>query len=131
MWFLPFVAERVALPPETPIPCLVCKAPSESNLIFAGTVQLAQPGRLRVFNGKTRRTMGFIVPAAFLGVDSSDGKIKNAPVTRAAPGLLARVTYQSVGGRYLVTRVLLLTINQCRELMAAERLSKTASGCPD
>ena len=132
MWFVPvLVDETVAMPLNTPIPCLVCKAETGSMLTFAGTVQLAQPGRLEVFNGKTHQTMGFEVPAEFRGVESSDGTIEDAPVTRADPGLLARVTYRSAGGHHVVTHVLLLTINQCRALMAAERLSKTASECPD
>jgi hypothetical protein len=125
------VAQNVALPPNTPIPCLVCKAETVQTLVFSGTVQLAQPGRIRVFNGKTHQTMGFIVPADFHGVESSDGKITGAAVSRIPPGLLARVTYRTVEDRPTVTRILLLTINQCRSLMAAERLSNTPSDCPD
>jgi hypothetical protein len=132
MWFLPALIDAtVAMPVNTPIPCLVCKAETASTLTFAGTVKLAQPGRLEIFNGKTHQTMRFAVPADFHGVESSDGKIKDAPVTSAQPGLLARVTYRSAGGHNAASRVLLLTINQCRALMAAERLSKTASECPD
>jgi hypothetical protein len=57
--------------------------------------------------------------------------IKNARVASVKPGLLARVSYRTVGDRREPTAVLLLTINQCRELMAAEHISKAASGCPD
>ena len=132
MWFVPaLLAQSVALPPATPIPCLVCKAETLPTLVFSGTVQLAQPGRIRVFNGKTHQTMGFIVPADFRGVDSSDGKITGAAVTRIPPGLLARVTYRTLEDRPTVTRILLLTINQCRSLMAAERLSNSPADCPD
>ena len=132
MWFVPPVAAAsVPLPTNTPIPCLVCKAESQPALVFSGTVTLAEPGRLRVFNGKTHQTMGFLVPADFRGVESSDGKIAGADVSRVPPGLLARITYWTLAGRPIVTRILLLTINQCRSLMAAERLSNSASGCPD
>jgi hypothetical protein len=125
------VAQNVPLPPNTPIPCLVCAAQNAEMLVFSGTVQLTQPGWIRVFNGKTHETMGFIVPADFHGVESSDGKIAGADVTRVPAGLLARITYRTVQARAIVTRILLLTINQCRSLMAAERLNSTASGCPD
>jgi hypothetical protein len=125
------VAQNVPLPPDTPIPCLVCKAETVQTLVFSGTVQLAESGRIRVFNGKTHQTMGFIVPAGFHGVESSDGQIAGAPVSRIPPGLLARVTYRTVEDRRIVTRVLLLTINQCRSLKAAESLSHTPSDCPD
>jgi hypothetical protein len=125
-------AQSVALPPETPIPCLICRVAPAAQLVFSGTVQLAESGRLRVFNGKTRETMGFLVPAGFHGVESSDGKIKDATVTRVSAGLLARVTYRTLADdRLEVTRVLLLTINQCRALVAAERLSDTSADCPD
>ncbi len=73
------------MPPETPIACQVCKP--RPTLIFAGTVKLAQAGRIGVFNGKTHQTMGFTVPADFHGVSSSDGVIKNAAVARVPPGL--------------------------------------------
>jgi hypothetical protein len=127
------LAQSVALPPDTPIPCLVCRSTTQQpELVFSGTVQLAQPGRLRVFDGKTRQTMGFLVPAGFHGVESSDGRIKDAAVTRVPAGLLARVTYRTLANdRHEVTRVLLLTINQCRALVAAERLSATSVDCPD
>jgi hypothetical protein len=132
MWFVPvLVDDTVAMPVNTPIPCLICKAESASTLTFAGTVQLSQSNRLEVFNGKTHQTMRFAVPVGFRGVESSDGKIKDAPVAAAAPGLLARITYNTSGEARTVTRVLLLTINQCRALMAAEHLSKTATDCPD
>lgn len=125
------VTQNVPLPPNTPIPCLVCKMETAQTLVFSGTVQLTQPGRIRVFNGKTHQTMGFIVPADFRGVESSDGKIAGADVTRVPPGLLARITYRTVADQPTVTRILLLTINQCRALMAAERLSNSPSDCPD
>lgn len=128
---IPFFAGAVPLPPNTPIPCLICRTESGPTLTFSGTVQLVLPGRLRVFNGKTHQTMAFIVPAEFRGVESSDGTIKAAAVSTAAPGLLAQVIYRADGGRNEVTRVVLLTINQCRELMAAEHLSDTRSECPD
>jgi hypothetical protein len=132
MWFVPvLVDDTVALPVNTPIPCLICKAETASTLTFSGTVKLAQSDRLEVFNGKSHQTMRFEVPAEFRGVESSDGKIKSAPVATAAPGLLARVTYRTAGELRTVTRVLLLTINQCRALMAAEHLSNTPSECPD
>jgi hypothetical protein len=133
MWFVPmFVAESVPLPPNTPIPCFICAAePSATTQTFSGTVQSVKPGALRVFNGKTHQTMGFTVPADFHGVESSDGKIKGAPLTRVPPGLLARVTYRTASDRRTVTQILLLTIQQCRALMAAERLSNTPAECPD
>jgi len=132
MWFVPvLVDDTVALPVNTPIPCLICKAETASTLTFSGTVKLAQSDRLEVFNGKSHQTMRFEVPAEFRGVESSDGKIKSAPVATAAPGLLARVTYRTAGELRTVTRVLLLTINQCRALVAAERLSNTSVDCPD
>jgi hypothetical protein len=84
-----------------------------------------------VFNGKSHQSMGFEVPADFRGVESSDGKVKGGAVAAVPPGLLARVTYRTEADRRIVTRVLLLTINQCRALVAAERLSKSATDCPD
>ncbi len=132
MWFVPlFFAESVPLPPNTPIPCLICAATPLTALTFSGTVQFVGPGLLRVFNGKTHQTMGFSVPADFRGVTSSDGKIKDAPLDRVPPGLLARVTYRTVAERLVATQVLLLTINQCRALMAAERLNNAPAECPD
>jgi len=132
MWFVPLLlGQSVALPVNTPIPCLICQVEPEA-FVFSGTVQVAQAGQLRVFDDKTRQTMGFTVPDGFRGVDSSDGQIKDAGVTRIPPGLLARVTYRTLdGGRRVVTRVLLVTINQCRALQAAERLSDTSTDCPD
>jgi hypothetical protein len=133
MWFVAalLVAQSVALPPNTPIPCLVCKPSSAEPLTFSGTVQYAESGRLRVFNGKTHQSMGFVIPSGFHAVASSDGKIKDAPLAEARPGLLVRVTYRTRGERREVTGVLLLTLAQCRSLMAAEALSKTPSDCPD
>ena len=132
MWFVPALVDAtVPMPVNTPIPCLICKAETASTLTFAGTVKLAEAGTLEVFNGKTHQTMRFTVPAGFHGVESSDGTVKDAPVTSARPGLLARVTYRSAGGHNVAARVLLLTINQCRALMAAERLSKSPTDCPD
>jgi hypothetical protein len=132
MWFVPaLVDDTVPLPVNTPIPCLICKAETASTLTFSGTVKLAQSNRLEVFDGKSHQTMRFNVPAEFRGVESSDGTVKGAPLASAAPGLLARVTYRTAGEARTVTRVLLLTINQCRALIAAEHLSKTASECPD
>jgi hypothetical protein len=131
MLFAPaLLAAVLTMPPETPIACQVCK--HEATLTFAGTVKRAEPGRLEVFNAKTRRSMGFAIPADFRGVSSSDGVIKDEPVTSARPGLLARVTYRPAGGHQIATSVLLLTINQCRALMAAEKLSHSAdTECPD
>ena len=133
MWFIlaALAGANVPLPVDTPIPCLVCSSPANPAQTFAGTVQLAQPGRIRIFNGKSHQTMGFVVPAGFHAVQSSDGKIKDGPVTSATPGLLVRVTYRSVNGQNQVTGVLLLTINQCRSLEAAEKLSNTRADCPD
>lgn len=128
---IPLLAWSVPLPSNTPIPCLICRPEGAPTLTFSGTVQLVLDGRLRVFNGKTHQTMGFIVPAEFHGVESSDGTIKGGTVASATPGLLARVTYRADGGRNEVTGVLLLTIDQCRELKAAEHLSATRSDCPD
>jgi hypothetical protein len=126
-----FVAEVLSMPPETPIACQVCAAATAQPAIFSGTVRLAEGDRLGIFNGKTHQTMIFTFPAGFHGVSSSDGVIKNARVASVKPGLLARVSYRTVGDRREPTAVLLLTINQCRELMAAEHISKAASGCPD
>jgi hypothetical protein len=132
MWLVPVLVDNtVAMPANTPIPCLICKAETASTLTFSGTVQLAESNRLEVFNGKSHQTMRFAVPADFRGVESSDGSIKAAPMTRVSPGLLARVTYRTSGEARTVTRVLLLTLDQCRALMAAEHISKTASDCPD
>jgi hypothetical protein len=131
MLFVPAaVAEVLMLPPETPIACQVCK--HEETLMFAGMVRLAEGTRLGVFNDKTRQTIAFVVPADFRGVSSSDGVIKNAPLSRVRPGLLARVTYRTVGGDHVPSEVLLLTLNQCRALMAAARLSHAPiTECPD
>jgi len=130
MLFVPVLwAEVLAMPPETPIACQVCK--HEATQTFAGTVRLAQDGRLAVFNPKTRESLGFAVPAGFRGVQSSDGQIKDAGLEHVRPGLLARVTYRTLSGRLVPSEVLLLTINQCRALMAAEKISDAKSGCPD
>jgi hypothetical protein len=132
MWFVPALVDAtVPLPVETPIPCLVCKVEATAMLSFAGTVKLSQPDRLEIFDLKTHETRRFAVPADFRGVESSDGVIKGEAVTRAKPGLLARVTYRAAGGHNQATGVLLLTINQCRALMAAERLSHAPPQCPD
>jgi hypothetical protein len=132
MWFVPALIDAtVPLPDYTPIPCLVCKAEASAILSFAGSVKLSQPDRLDVFDLKTHETRHFTVPPDFQGVESSDGVIKGAPVTRAKPGLLAQVTYRSAGGHNQATRVLLLTINQCRALMAAEVLNQVPAQCPD
>jgi hypothetical protein len=124
-----FLAAVLALPAESPIACQVCS--NTATLTFAGTVSLAQSGRLHVFNGKTHQTMGFSVPAGFAGVQSSDGVVKNATLARVRPGLLARVTYRTIAGERVPTEVLLLTINQCRSLQAAEKLSRAPVDCPD
>jgi hypothetical protein len=133
MWIIAaLLAGSVPLPPNTPIPCFICAtAPSATTQSFSGTVQLVGPELLRVFNGKTHQSMSFTVPADFHGVESSDGKIKGAPLTRVPPGLLARVTYRTASDRRTVTQILLLTIAQCRALMAAEHLSNTPVECPD
>jgi hypothetical protein len=127
---VPFIAEVLTMPPETPIACQVCK--HEPVHTFAGTVQIAEGGRIRIFNGKTHQSMGFAVPENFRGVQSSDGVIKNATLASARPGLLARVTYQTINGRHVPSAVLLLTISQCRALMAAEQISHSKdTDCPD
>lgn len=133
MWPLltALIVATVPLPPETPIPCLVCAAVHPVELTFSGTVKNAQPGRLEVFDLKSHQTMSFPIPPGFHGVESSDGSIAGAPVTRAKPGLLAQVTYRATPGSTAVIKVVLLTINQCRELKAAEKLSNTPSDCPD
>jgi hypothetical protein len=122
-------AEIVSMPAETPIACQVCK--HETTQLFSGTVKLAEGGRLQIFNGKTHQTMGFTVPADFRGVDSSDGVIKGGPLAKAVPGLLARVTYRTIDGHHVPSQVLLLTINQCRALEAAEKIGHVKTGCPD
>lgn len=131
MLFVPAaLADVLPMPPETPIACQVCK--HEATLTFAGTVTQAADGRLGVFDAKTRRTVAFSVPPDFRGVTSSDGVIKNAPLSLARPGLLAQVTYQALGGRNVPSQVLLLTINQCRALVAAAKLSTSKEAtCPD
>jgi hypothetical protein len=133
MWFVPalFVAAVLAMPPETPIACQVCKNANAPAAVFAGTVRLAGDNRLGIFDGKTHQTMIFSFPAGFRGVSSSDGVIKNAGIASIKPGLLARVSYRTVGDHREPTTVLLLTINQCRALMAAEHISKSKSDCPD
>ena len=126
----PFMANRIVMPVETPIACQVCKG--DAPLTFSGTVRQADAGRLGIFNAKTHQSMGFVVPANFRGVTSSDGAIKDAPLDSARPGLLARVTYRTIDGKRVPSQVLLLTIAQCRALMAAERISqKRSSECPD
>ena len=131
MLFVPaLLAAVLTMPPETPIACQVCK--NDAALTFAGTVKRADPGRLEIFDGKTRETMAFAIPADFRGVSSSDGVIKNAAVTSARPGLLARVTYHIAGGHQVPSAVLLLTIEQCRALQAAAKISHANdSACPD
>jgi hypothetical protein len=123
----------LSMPRETPIACQVCK--HEAPLTFAGTVKRADSGRLEIFSGKTHQSMSFAVPDDFRGVQSSDGVIKNAELARVKPGLLSRVTYRTVGGHHVPSEILLLTIQQCRSLQAAEALSRsrpaTASPCPD
>jgi hypothetical protein len=131
MWQAPVLVDNtVAMPVSTPIACLICRAENAATLTFSGTVQLAKSTRLEIFNDKSHQTMGFTVPAGFHGVESSDGTIKNAGVQRAQPGLLARVTYRTAGEARTVTRVLLLTLEQCRALMAAQ-IGTTGSECPD
>ena len=128
----PLVDATLALPANTPIPCLVCQADPVTAQTFSGTLQNAQIGRLLVFNGKSHQTMQFVVPPTFRGVASSDGVIKAATVASAKPGLLARVTYRTgAGGANQVTEVLLLTLEQCRALQAAERIGHTPIDCPD
>jgi hypothetical protein len=133
MWFVPasFVAEVLAMPPETPIACQICKSASVAPATFSGTVGLAGDNRLAIFDGKTHESMLFTFPADFRGVASSDGVIKNAGIASIKSGLLARVSYRTVGDRREPIAVLLLTIEQCRALEAAERISKAKSGCPD
>jgi hypothetical protein len=123
------LGEVLTMPPETPIACQVCK--NQAVMTFAGTVSLAESGHLHVFNGKTHQTVGFTVPADFHGVQSSDGVVKNAGLARVQPGLLARVTYRTIDGHHVPSEILLLTINQCRALQAAEKISKAQIGCPD
>jgi hypothetical protein len=123
------VADVLTMPPETPIACQVCK--NQAVMTFSGTVSLAEGGELHVFNGKTHQTLGFAVPADFHGVQSSDGVVKNAGLARVRPGLLARVTYRTIGGHAVPSEILLLTLAQCRALQAAEKLSAAQMGCPD
>jgi hypothetical protein len=125
------LAEVLAMPPETPIACQVCKPAAASAGTFNGTVRLTDGQHIGVFNGKTHETMTFTVPPNFRGVSSSDGIIKNATLAQVRPGLLARVTYQRVGGQNVPSTVLLLTLEQCRALQAAERLNKARADCPD
>ena len=133
MWFVPalLVAEVLAMPPETPIACQVCKNVNEPLAIFSGTVRLAGENQLEVFDGKTHETKLFTFPAGFRGVNSSDGVIKNGGIGSVKPGLLARVSYRTVGDRMEPATVLLLTIQQCRALQAAEHISKSKIDCPD
>jgi hypothetical protein len=129
-----FVSTSMVLPVPagTPIPCLICQATvAASATTFSGTVARNDPTRLRVYNSTTLRSMEFVVPPDFHGVDSGDGVVKGATVAHATPGLLARVTYTSSGGRNLISKVLLLTVEQCRSLVASERLTNTKTECPD
>jgi hypothetical protein len=120
------------IPPSTPIPCLICRATAEADATtFSGTVSRADGVGLRVYNPTTRGSMEFVAPADFRGVDSGDGVIRNAPLARATPGLLARVTYTSRGGRNELSHVLLLTVAQCRSLVASARLDDVKTACPD
>jgi hypothetical protein len=128
---VPMMADVLAMPPETPIACQICKPAAASTGTFSGTVRLADGVRLGVFDGKTHQTMAFSVPAGFHGVRSSDGVIKDATLASVVPGLLARVTYQTVAGHHVPSEILLLTLEQCRALQAAERLTRARSDCPD
>jgi hypothetical protein len=129
-----FVSTSMVLPVpvDTPIPCLICQATiAASATTFSGTVALNDPNRLRVYNSTTLRSMEFIAPPNFHGVESGDGVVKNATLAKATPGLLARVTYTSSRGRNTLSKVLLLTVEQCRSLVASERLTNTKTECPD
>ena len=126
-----FVSMVVPLPADSPIPCVICQATlAASATTFSGTVAQNGP-TLRVYNATTLRSMEFNVPSGFHGVESGDGVIKNATLARATPGLLALVTYTSVHGRNMASKVLLLTVAQCRSLTASERLTDSKTSCPD
>jgi hypothetical protein len=133
MWFVPafFVAEVLSMPPESPIACQICRNENTPPAIFSGTVRLAGPNQLGIFDGKVHQTMTFSFPAGFRGVSSSDGVIKDAGIASVKSGLLARVSYRTVGDRREPITVLLLTIQQCRALQAAEHISKSKIDCPD
>jgi len=133
MWFAAafFLAEVLAMPPESPIACQICQNADAPASIFSGTVRLAGDNQLGIFDGKLHQTMTFRFPPGFRGVSSSDGVIKDAGIASVKPGLLARVSYRTIGERREPTTVLLLTINQCRALQAAEHISKAKTDCPD
>ena len=127
-----FVSMVLPVPVGTPIPCLICQATTASSTTtFSGTVAGIDSAGLRVFDFTSRRVMAFIVPADFHAVDSGDGVIKSAPLARAKPGLYARVTYTSARGLNTAVKVLLLTGDQCRSLLAAERSTDPKTQCPD
>ncbi len=127
-----FLSTVLPVPTDSPIPCLICQASlTAATATFSGTVARSDAMILRIYNATSLRSMVFAVPANFHGVDSGDGVVKNATLERATPGLLARVTYVSVNGRNTASRVLLLTVAQCRSLAASERLTQTRTACPD
>ena len=127
-----FISTVLPVPTDSPIPCLICQAAVAGDAAtFSGTVAQNGPTVLRVYNSSTLRSMVFMVPAGFHGVDSGDGVVKSATLARATPGLLARITYTSVNGRNTASHVLLLTVAQCRSLVASERLTNSKTECPD
>jgi hypothetical protein len=115
-----FVSTVLPLPIDTPIPCLICRASAGAGAAtFSGTISEITAGGLRVYDFTARRSMGFVVPSA-----AGDG------LARAVPGLFARVTYTSSRGRNTAIRVLLLTGEQCRAMLAREGATISTARCP-
>jgi len=116
-----FISTVLPLPIDTPIPCLICRTTdSAGTATFSGTVSQVVAGGLRVYDFTARRSMGFVVPAG-----------ASASLARATPGLFARVTYTSARGRNTAIKVLLLTGDQCRAMLAREAATTTTVRCPE
>jgi hypothetical protein len=116
-----FVSTVLPLPIDTPIPCLICRASATTAAAtFDGTVSQVTAGGLRVYDFTARRSMGFVVPPGAA-----------AGLARATPGLFARVTYTSARGRTTAIKVLLLTGDQCRAMLAREGATTPSVRCPE
>jgi len=121
MSLLLFISTVLPLPIDTPIPCLICRASAVAGAAtFSGTVSQVVAGGLRVYDFTARRSMGFVVPAG-----------ASAGLAHAVPGLYARVTYTSARGRNTAIKVLLLTGDQCRAMLAREGATTSTERCPE
>lgn len=125
----------IALPPLLLPPVALASPPAQMEHVpehhAAGIVSAVGARRFVLFTFKTRRLLALTVPRGFHGVDSNDGVIRNATTAAVRPGMLADVTYRSLEGRHLMTRVDLLTRAACGRLTAAELATGARTGCPD